>query len=335
GRFTGQPGRGLLRRRFSRGGGVSEGERRALAKALRNATDAAVLEIVGTLLTEEVDPVVTRHLLAVRGLSGIARQRDRMLDVFRNGQPILAHFAGLALLQNPSQRFLAEVLQFLALPGFRQLDNAPIGADPEHLLLAYGSDHNPALMVAGYLDSGLLDLGHLVEALRVRVAGWSFADATDPVARFSRPEERELGQFLGCQAAAQPGQKEALARLWDLLSQLDAQGDNVLDLFLSYVGDHRGGAQRALFQGFSSAVAKFIEGKDDRDLPELDAIAAGLPAEGPLVGPLRDVFHRARISLRIECRDFALVTEVAGRGDVVLIEQLGPGTGTTRSRGRP
>ena len=131
-----------------------------------------------------------------------------------------------------------------------------------------------------------------------------------------------MGAFLQALGEAHPGERESLWRMWDLLAHLDAQGDSLLDLFLSHTGAHRGGIQRALFAGFSSAIAKFIEGKCDRDLPEMEEIAEHLPGEGAMVRPLREVFERARTALKVECRDIALVIESNTRGDVVLIEKL-------------
>jgi hypothetical protein len=226
------------------------------------------------------------------------------------------------LLQNPTRQYLGEVLEFLGRPGFRELDDAPAGADPEHRMQVYAGDNNPALLLGAFVDSGFLDLDHLGEALRLRVASWSFPTDTPPAGRFDRPADGRLGLFLQTLGEVHPDKKEALWRIWDLMAQLDAQGDSLLDLFLSHTGAHRGGIQRALFAGFSSAVAKFIEGRDDRYLAELDQVAGHLPAEGPLVRPLREVLERARTMLKTECRDIALMVEGSARGDLVLIEKL-------------
>ena len=322
GELEGAQRRGLLKRLFSRRRVGRDEDRRAVARALRGATTPRVLEQIGVLLLDETDPVVARHLLGVRGLLEVARQRDRVAEVWRRGDPLLAHVAGVALLQNPTRPFLGEVLEFLSAPGFRELDHAPVGADPEHLLAVYARDNNPALLLGAFADSGFLDLEHLVEALRGRVTAWAFPSAAAPNGRFGRPEDGQVGAFLQSLGAAHPDKQEALWRLWDLLAQLDAQGDSLLDLFLSHSGAHRGGMQRALFAGFSSAMAKFIVGRGDRDLPELDAIASHLPAEGPLLRPLREVFERARTALKAECRDITLVVEGSTRGDLVMIEKL-------------
>ena len=182
--LTGLPQQGLLRRLFFRAKFSREADRRAAARALRSTTDPRVLEQIGVLLLDEPDGVVVRHLLAVRGLLEVARQRDRVAEVWRQGALPLAHAAGVALLQNPTRQYLGEVLQFLALPGFCELDHAPVGADVQHMLDVYGSDNNPALLLGAFVDSGYLDLSHLVEALSARLAAWSFPSDTSPAGRF-------------------------------------------------------------------------------------------------------------------------------------------------------
>ncbi|MHB8763570.1 MAG: hypothetical protein ACYDA8_04400, partial [Deferrisomatales bacterium] len=235
---------------------------------------------------------------------------------------LVAHAAARALLQVPTAAFLSEALDCLAKPGLLELDRARSTADAGRARVVHARENNPFLVLGGFLDAELVDLDGLDAALASRLREWSFPAAVPPEERLARPGEAELGQFLQAFQRARPGVEEALSRLWTLLGQVEERGEPLLELFLSFVGAHRGGLQRMIYLSMPAALGRFIQGKTDRHLAELSAVAAHLPVAGPLVGPLRDVFDRARRALMAECRDLALLIEGNQRGDMVLVEVL-------------
>ncbi|NTU60685.1 MAG: hypothetical protein HGA98_06465, partial [Deltaproteobacteria bacterium] len=137
--------------------------------------------------------------------------------------------------------------------------------------------------------------------------------------------DRGTAVFLEALGEASPALREPLFRLANLLAELTSGGDSLLDLGLCVTGEHLGGLQRALCRGFPSAVGRLVEGRDDRFLPALDRLAARVPEEGPVRPFLRGLFDKARRALMAECRDMAVYSEGAPRGDMVLVEQLRAG----------
>jgi hypothetical protein len=167
-----------------------------------------------------------------------------------------------------------------------------------------------------------VDLETLRGSLEGRLAAWRFPSGIRPREALNRPEDRDAGAFLESLAEAHPAIREAVWRLWNLLAELEDQGDPLLDLFLCATGSHRGGIQRAILQGLPGCLGRYLEGKDDRHLSELDGLLQHIPAEGPLRQPLRELLERGRRALMSECRDMALFGEGSAKGDMVLIEEL-------------
>ncbi|GAB4260140.1 MAG: hypothetical protein Kow0092_08810 [Deferrisomatales bacterium] len=313
--------RGLLGRWLRRKGRRSS-DPRAVYRCLRTAEDPEVVAVLVERLRREEDPVAVRTLLANRALREDPRYAGEVLAVWRRSSPVACYAAARVLLQLPTLEFLAEAGDWLQRPDFIPLDGAPASADPERLLDAYARENNPSLLVGGFLDSGLVDLDHLEKVLRRRFSSRATPRPTPPAQRFSAPEEVGVARILEALGRAHSAKGEALARLWNLLAQEHDRGDPLLDLFLCWTEVTRAGIQRALVQGFPNALGRFIQGKTDRHLPEMDTVEGRLPQEGPLARSLRESVERARRALMAECRDMALLTEGSQRGDMVLIESL-------------
>ncbi len=312
--------RGLLARLLGRRRAAADPE--PVYRALRQATRPEVLEELVRRLPE-TEGRTLRTLLLVQGFRQDPRYAPDLRKVWQREDLLSAYLAARCLLQAPSTEFLAEALDRLQRPALAGLEQLPPGGDPERFLEALAADTNPVVDLASFLDSEILDLGAFEAELQRRLAARAFPSDEGPEARFRDPEERSLGEYLGALIRAQPGGRQAaLGRLWILLSQVDDRGDPVLDLFLCWGGAHRGGLQRALFQGLPSALGRWIQGRTDRHLPELDRVAARAPSEGPLTGPIREMLDRARQALQAECRDMVLMLEGSVRGDMVLIEAL-------------
>ncbi len=318
--FLSRPERGgWLRRLFRRG--RARIDPLQVVRALRPARHPGAMEHLVRRLEEAEGPEL-RELLLVRGFREDPRYVPELEGVWRRGGLLPAYLAARCLTQVPSTRFLREALETLGRHGLVRQDDLPAGGDPERLLQALAADTNPVVDLASFLDSGLVDLEALEENLRRRLASGAFPQGGPAGGRFTGPEERGLAAFLDALAAAHPSRRHALNRMWALLSQVDDRGDPVLELFLCWGGEHRGGLQRALYQALPSSLGAWIQGRSDRDLPELEALAAAVPDEGPLAGSLRELLERTRRALQAECRDMVLMLEGAVRGDMVLIEAL-------------
>jgi hypothetical protein len=106
------------------------------------------------------------------------------------------------------------------------------------------------------------------------------------------------------------------------VAELQSGGNSLLEIGLCLTGVHQGGIQRATFRALPAALGQLISGKDDRFLPVLDTLAGRIPSDSPLGPPLRNLFNKARKTLMAECRDMAVYSEGAPRGDMVLVEHL-------------
>ncbi len=308
--------RRLFRRRRS-----EPGDPVPVYRGLRRATAPAALErLVLRLPRESGRPL--RELLLVTAFREDPRYARDLEAVWRRGELLAAYLAARCLMQVPTTEFLAEAVAALARPGLVEAGDLPAGADPDRLLQVTAAEANPVVNLASFLEEGLVDLEELERQLGQRFAAGGYPPAEDPESRFSGPAEKSLGRYLSALAAAKPGRREALHRLWALMVQLEDRGDPLLELFLCWEGVHRGGLGRALFHGLPTALGRWIQGRTDRDLPELDRIAAELPAEGAVVGPVRHMLDRAGTALKAECRDMVLLVEGQVRGDMVLIEAL-------------
>ncbi len=298
-------------------GGTKPGyaDRRGVFRAVRGATDPGVLDALTGWLTAEDDPVALRELLGCRGLAEGGRG-EALAGAWRGGGLTVRYAAARALLQAPSGAFLAEALDCLGQPGLLSLDGAPASTDPARVLEVLARDENPFLLLGGFLDSGLADLETLEADLAARLGTWSFPGEG------AAARDGAGGAFLGAFGDARPGVRRDLGRLWTLLGEVTDRGDPLVELFLCHGGAHRGGLQRMLLRAFPAAVARFVQGRGDRHLPELDAVAAHLPTAGPAAASLGGVLDGARRALMAECRDIALLVEGSQRGDVVLIEAL-------------
>ncbi|MEW6487208.1 MAG: HEAT repeat domain-containing protein [Thermodesulfobacteriota bacterium] len=298
-------------------------DRRAVYRALRGAQEPAVVEGLLERLQEGAGLLEVREILQNRGLRAQERYAEGLLPLWREGDLLTRYLAARVLLQVPRADFLCEALDLLGRPGFVPLDGAPASADRARLLEAHARDHNPCLLLGGFVEAGFLDEVGLLEALRRRFASQGFPGDRGAAARFRGAGEEDIGEFLGALEAAHPGLDEPLARLWGLLDEVDEQGDRLLDLFLAWTGAHRGPLQRAVAQGLGPALARLVQGKTDRHLPVLDRIAEHVPREGPLAAPLQGAFAVARRTLQASCHDIALLLEGRSqRGDMVLIEEL-------------
>lgn len=295
---------------------------RAVFGALRGSTAPPVVEALAARLGGTEDPLALRELLASQGLRSDPGRRAALRAVWEREDPTARHLAFQALRENPDAGFLAGALALLGREGFLPLEGQPAGTDRDRMLQSYGQEHNPCILVDGFLDSGLLPLEAAEAQLRAAFARRDFPSAAHPRQRFPAPEERHAGEFLGGLTDANPAKAEALCRLWGALAALEAHGDPAVELFLSWTGVQRGGLQRAVGRGFPSALARFVRGLDDRSISELDAVAAALPPEWPSAHPVRRSLEGARRSLMAECRDIALLSDGVPRGDIVLVEEL-------------
>ncbi len=312
-------GGGWLRRLFRRG--RPRIDPLQVIRALRHARHPGAMEHLVRRL-EEAEGSELRELLLVSGFREDPRYVPELEGVWRRGELLPAYLAARCLAQVPSTAFLREALQMLGRPGLVRQDALPAAGDPERMLEALAAETNPVVDLASFLDAGLVDLEAFEENLRRRMASGAFPPGGPARGRFTGPEEQGLAGFLDALAAAHPARRHALDRMWSLLSQVDDRGDPVLELLVCWGGEHRGGLQRALYQALPSSLGAWIQGRTDRDLPELDTLAAAVPDEGPLAGPLRDLLERTRRALQAECRDMVLMLEGAVRGDMVLIEAL-------------
>ncbi len=318
--FLSRPARGgWLRRLFRK---TREGaDPLRVIRALRHTCHPGAMEHLVRRLQEAEGPEL-RELLLVRGFREDPRYVPDLEGVWRRGALLPAYLAARCLAQVPSTQFLREALEMLGRPGLVREDELPPGGDPERLLEALAADTNPVVDLASFLDSGLVDLDALEENLRQRMASGAFPPGGPARGRLTGPEEQGLAGFLDALAAAHPSRRHALDRMWALLARVDDRGDPVLELFVCWGGEHRGGLQRALYQALPSSLGTWIQGRTDRDLPDLDTLAAAVPDKGPLAGPLRELLERTRRALQAECRDMVLMLEGAVRGDMVLIEAL-------------
>lgn len=314
--------KGFWRRLFRWSREEAPVEPRLVYRALRDSRDADTLAGLAVRLEEESDPAGLRELLACRGLGTDPRRSAALISLWKGGDLSRAYLAARALLEAPTAPFLSDALDVLAKPGFLALDGAPGLADVERLLDVYARDNNPFLLLGAFLDSGFVDLGGLEKALAERFCSWAFPPAPSPRGRFEAPEDGDLGAFLDALSAAQPGAREPLSRLWCLLADAEDGGEPLLDLFLCSTGAHRGGLQRALARGIPLGLGSYLRNRDDRSLPELDAVMGHLPPQSPLAARLRRVFESARRALMTECRDMTLMPEGSPRGDMVLVERL-------------
>lgn len=320
--LTAGPPRGFFGRLFRRRA-KPPADRRAVYRALRGAQEPEVVEGLLERLQEGAGLLEVREILQNRGLRTQERYAEGLLPLWREGDLLTRYLAARVLLQVPLPDFFSEALDLLGRPGFVPLDGAPAAADRARLLEAHARDHNPCLLLGGFVEAGFLDEAGLLEALRRRFAWQGFPDARGAAARFRGAGEQDMGEFLGAMEAAHPALAQPLARLWGLLDETDERGDRLLDLFLAWTGAHRGPLQRVVAQGLGPALARFVQGKTDRHLPVLDRIADHVPPEGPLAAPLREAFAVARRTLQASCRDIALLMEGRSqRGDMVLIEEL-------------
>jgi hypothetical protein len=308
----------LLRRRRP-----SAVEARVAYRALRGASHPQVVGALAERLQVTRGIRETWEILQNHTLRTSPRHAEALLPLWREGDPPARYLAARALLQVPTEAFLGEALELLAKPGFVALDDAPAGADAERILEGYARDNNPCLLLGGFVDSDLVEAANLAELLRKRFVGQEFPRDVAPEARFAAPGEQQMGIFLGALARANPASSDSLARLWNLLDELEDRGERLLNLFLTWTGAHRGAIQRVIVQGLPAALGRFVHGKSDRHLSQLDAVADRAPREGPLAGPLRDALEAARRTLKTECRDMALLLEGRPqRGDMVLVEKL-------------
>ncbi|GAB6063795.1 HEAT repeat domain-containing protein [Deferrisoma palaeochoriense] len=290
-------------------------------RALRAATAPGALERLALRIASETGTGL-RELLLVRAFREDPRYAAELEAVWHRGELLPAYLAARCLLQVPTTEFLAEAVGELSRTGLVEADGLPPGADPERLLERTAAEANPVVNVASFLDEGFVDLDALEAELRHRFAAGAYPPAEAPASRLGGAVDAGLGRYLSALAGAHPARREGLHRLWNLLLQLEDRGDPLLELFLCWEGRHRGGLHRALFHGLPTALGRWIQGKTDRNLPEVDEIEARLPAEGPLVGPVRHMLERARSALKAECRDMVLLVEGQVRGDMVLIEAL-------------
>jgi len=317
------PAAGFLGRLFRRRR-PSPVEPKSACRALRGASEP---QVVGALLerlrVSAVGVGEAREILQNHALLTQARYAEALLPLWRKGDLPVRYLAARALLQVPTETFLGEAMDLLARPGFVPLDGAPMGSDAERMLEGYARDNNPCLLLGGFVDSDLVEPTGLAEALRKRFVGHEFPRDLAPEARFSGLGEQEIGTFLGALTRVNPATAEALARLWNLLDGLEDRGERLLDLFLIWTGVQRGAIQRVIVQGMPAALGRFVQGKGDRCLPQLDAVGDRAPADGPLARPLREALEVARRTLKAECRDMALLLEGRPqRGDMVLVEEL-------------
>ncbi len=316
------PGGGWVKRLFRRKRRPAV-DARAVYRALRTARDGEVLALLAARVTAERDPAALRELLEVRAFREDPRFGPDLTEKWRGADLLPAYLVARALLEQPTDAFLCDLLDRLGRPGLAAVDAAPDAADEERLLEVHAAEANPFVLLGGFLDTDVVDPARLEGLLRVRLAKGAFPPDLSPQQRFSAPAEGPLAAYLDALARAQPGRTETLVRLWNLLADVEGRGgDPVLDLFLCWEGGHRGGLQRALAQGFPHALGAWVQGRGDRHLPDLDRIAAHLPEEGALRPHLRDALHRARTALQSECRDMVLMLEGSPRGDVVMVEML-------------
>lgn len=314
--------RGFWRNLFRRSKGGPAADPRAVYRALRGAVDPDTVARLAARLPVEKDFGALRELLSSPPLAAHPQGRGPLEALWRGEDLRTSYLAARAFLRAPTAGFLSEALQTLGKPGFRALDQAAGLADPGHLMKGYATDNNVFLLVGELLDSEFVDLAAFETFLRGRFRGWGFPEPVPPSRRFQAPQDGDVAQFLEALDASQPAGREPLDRLWGLLADAEGETGAVLDLFLCSTGVHRGGVHRALARGLPGAVDRFLVGKSDRELPELEAVAARVPPDAPVSPELRQVFSRARRRLMAECRDLVLVSEGAPRGDVVLMEIL-------------
>jgi hypothetical protein len=214
-------------------------------------------------------------------------------------------------------------MRLLRMPGFVELDSATAIMDPQHLLESRSAELNPALMVGRFLESGLIDLPSLLKKLRERFGQKRFPMSMPPMSRFSALEDGGFGPFLEALGNAHSMTREELSRIWELFIELEDDSIPLFELFWSESGLHRGGIQRLILRSLERGVGRWIEGKDDKFLSELDAVESTIPRDGPLAVRVLATFETARTKLMSECKDMVVWMEGGGqRGDIVLIEKL-------------
>jgi hypothetical protein len=294
-----------------------------LYRGLRNCENPEIVEGLAAKLHQNPSKAELRALLQNKKLFTVDSAEKDLLGLVKGSDLYFSYLATRGWLNSPSTGFFIAALRLLRMPGYVELDSATAIMDPQHLLESRSAELNPALLVGRFLESDHIDLHSLLRKLRERFAQKKFPVAVAPRTRFSALEDGGFGPFLEALGNAHSPIREELSRIWELFIDIEYESVPLFELFWSESGLHRGGIQRLILRSLDSSVNKWIEGKDDKFLAELDAVESTIPRDGPLAVRVLASFAAARVKLMSECKDMVVWMEGGGqRGDIVLIEKL-------------
>ncbi|TAL15744.1 HEAT repeat domain-containing protein [bacterium] len=294
-----------------------------LYRGLRNCQDPAVAAELAVKLRQNPSKAELRALLQNKTLFTLESAEKDLLGLVQGNDLYASYLATRGWLNSPSTSFMTAAMKLLRMPGYVELDAATAIMDPQHLLESRSAELNPVLLVGRFLESGLVDLQSLQEKLKERLGQKKFPAVISPRTRFSALEDGGFGPFLEALGNAHSTIREELSRIWELFIDIEDESVPLFELFWSESGLHRGGIQRLIMRSLDGSVRRWIEGKDDRFLSELDSVESTIPRDGPLAARILGSFSSARVKLMSECKDIVVWMEGGGqRGDIVLIEKL-------------